>query len=119
MRPTAAIFLLLAACDGGDGSSTDQDPDDPRAICKDAPTVTWENFGEGFIKEACQPCHATTAIDRHDAPPTVFFDTEDDVWRWAPQVVDVTTGEAPTMPPQGGVSDEDRYLLEVWLTCAD
>ena len=114
--PTALLCLGLAACDGGDAPSKDVVPAEP-AVCEDAPTVTWDNFGAGFVIEACQPCHASATPDRHEAPVTVVFDTEDDAWLWAPQILDIATGEAPTMPPQGGVSDEDRYLLEVWLSC--
>jgi uncharacterized membrane protein len=110
------MSLLLGACGGPDATDAAPDGELP-AICADAPTVTWESFGAGFVKESCQPCHATTAPDRHDAPEVVAFDAEEDVWRWAPQVLHAVAGEPPTMPPQGGVSDDDRYLLEVWLTC--
>jgi hypothetical protein len=111
--------LLLAACGGGDAPADGEDTADLPAICEDAPVVTWDNFGAGFVKESCQPCHASTAAERHDAPDTVVFDTEHDVQLWSAQILDIATGESPTMPPQGGVSDDDRYLLEVWLTCAE
>jgi uncharacterized membrane protein len=114
MRP-AALFVLLAAC--GDDADSPPNGDEPPVLCADAPLVTWDNFGAGFVKESCQPCHASTAPDRHDAPATVSFDTEEDVWGWAPQILDLATGEAPAMPPQGGVDEDDRFLLEVWLTC--
>ena len=118
MRSLSILLLGLSACDGGGDFEPDTDPPaDLPALCDDAPTVTWDNFGEGFVIEACQACHASTALDRHDAPPTIVFDTEDQVRLLEDLVLEVATGEAPTMPPQGGVSDEDRYLLEVWLTC--
>lgn len=128
-------LLLLLGCargiaEGGedpapvDDSATDTDtppsddtgePVDP--ICVDAPVVTWNNFGEGFLVENCQACHASTAPNRHDAPESVTFDTEEDVRTWKDRILARAAGDAPTMPPMGGTSPDDRYLLEVWLTC--
>jgi hypothetical protein len=45
------------------------------------------------------------------------FDSEEDVWRVAPAILEMATGEEPLMPPRGGVPEDDRYRLEVWLTC--
>lgn len=86
-------------------------------LCVDAPVVTWNNFGEGFLIENCQACHASTAPNRHGAPENVTFDTEDDVRTWKDRILARAAGDAPTMPPMGGTSADDRYLLEVWLTC--
>jgi hypothetical protein len=36
---------------------------------------------------------------------------------WSDLILGVAVGQEPTMPPRGGVDEEDRYLLEVWLTC--
>ncbi|MFT6145500.1 MAG: cytochrome c5 [Myxococcota bacterium] len=87
-------------------------------ICDDAPPTTWDNFGAGFVTENCQSCHASTSIDRNGAPETVTFDSEDDLWANSPDVLDVTTGDLPRMPPQGGVSDSERERLEVLLQCS-
>lgn len=120
------IALVLLACEGDQEGGKDKDgPDDTGTpvteelpeICVDAPVVTYDNFGKGFVTEACQPCHASTTLDRHDAPDNIVFDTEQQVWIWSGTILEVATGEEPTMPPEGGVSDDDRYLLEVWLTC--
>lgn len=86
-------------------------------ICVDAPVATYANFGRGFLTQHCEVCHAATANDRHDAPETATFDTEEEVWAMADRILARAAGDAPTMPPQGGVSDDDRFLLEVWLTC--
>ena len=56
------LFLLLA-CTG--------DATDDTAVadaCADAPVVTYETFGAGFLLENCQSCHASTAPDRKGAP---------------------------------------------------
>jgi uncharacterized membrane protein len=110
------LFGVVAAGCTGEGAS-EPDTDGP-AICADAPVVTWDNFGAGFMTQHCQACHASTAPDRHGAPAEVVFDTEEDAWAWADRVLARAIGEGEaTMPPQGGVSEDDRYLLEVWLTC--
>ena len=104
---------LGSGCEGEPGTST---PD--ASFCDDAPQpVTWDNFGRSFVTERCQACHASATVDRQGAPEAVFFDTEEDVWRWADRVVAVAGPGEPLMPPQGGVEADDRYLLEVWLTC--
>lgn len=111
------LLLLVAplgasACDADGGAA----PAAP-AWCDEAPVTTWHNFGEGFLRESCQPCHASGAVDRHDAPGDVVFDTPEDVRRLRERVLSAATGFAPTMPPAGGVPGEARARLEVWLTC--
>lgn len=105
------LVALLGCGDKPTESVQDTSP------CADAPTVTWETWGEGFVTESCQSCHASTSPDRNGAPEDVIFDTEQDVLDRATAVLSVATGESPTMPPEGGVSDDDRALLEIWLTC--
>ena len=50
-------------------------------------------------------------------PPAVSFDTEEQVRGMAERILIVATGEQPLMPPQGGVPEDERYRLEVLLTC--
>jgi uncharacterized membrane protein len=100
-----AALWLLAGC----GAEAE--------LCADAPVTTYDNFGAGFLTQSCTTCHSSSTLDRHGAPPAVVFDSEEDVWAQADRILSVTVGEAPTMPPQGGVTDDDRYRLEVWLTC--
>lgn len=115
-------WLLLLACSGeGDTAAADD-----TGLCGTAPIVTWETFGAGFVTENCQTCHASTAPNRYDAPEEVTFDTVDRVWalrdrvlaRVVEAVEDEDTGTT-LMPPMGGTSEDDRYLLEVWLSCAE
>ncbi len=111
MRAGWALLIALAACDGGEGDAT------PDPLCDGAPVTTWDNFAAGFVTQNCQGCHAASAPDRHDAPVDVTFDTEEEALRWADRVLATATGDEPSMPPRGGVSDDDRYRLEVWLSC--
>jgi len=106
--------ITFAAC-----APEDTDDEAVDALCDGAPVTTWDNFGAGFLKENCQPCHASTVAvdDRQLAPVDVTFDTEADVWPLAEQILLQATGDEPAMPPRGGVTEDDRYRLEVWLTC--
>ncbi len=104
------IALLLLACGGAEVA-------EDTGFCAEAPVVTWETFGEGFLRENCQACHASTTVERLGAPEDVTFDTEADALRWRARILERAAGEAPTMPPQGGTDDEDRWRLRVWLAC--
>ncbi len=105
-----APLLLLGCADKGADSA------DP--FCADAPTVTWESRGEALITQWCQPCHASTAANRHGAPEGVTFDTEAEALSWRERILVVATGEDATMPPSITVPEDDRYALEVWARCA-
>ncbi len=120
------ILALLLACplrsEAEDDSSRPTDPDSgevttPTDPCAGQPTVTWANFGEGFMLGYCQPCHASDAPDRHGAPESVVFDTEADVILHAERIRARSLGEGASMPPGGGVPEADRELLEIWLEC--
>lgn len=108
---------------GGDGGSgtTDSgevlDDTGDTGFCADAPVVTWDNWGEGFIIERCQSCHASTSDNRNDAPEEVVFDTREETLAQAERILARASGEDATMPPEGGVTEDDKYLLTVWLTC--
>lgn len=109
-RLLALALLLAAACDK-DGGAADT------GLCEAAPVVTYANFGEGFMTQSCQPCHASTSANRYGAPESVVFDTHEDILDQADRILARSVGDDPQMPPSGGVSEDDRYLLEVWLTC--
>jgi len=99
--------------DTADTADSDTDP------CADVPVVTYNNFGEGFMTENCQGCHASTTADRYGAPESVIFDTVDDVWSRAERILERAAGDDASMPPAGGVSEDDRTKLEWWLICAE
>jgi hypothetical protein len=109
------------AADGGSdsGSSDSGGLDTASTFCDEGPTITWANFGNGFLIENCNGCHAATAVNRFGAPEDITFDTVDEVWAWATIVLAVATGDKPSMPPTGGVVDDDRLRLEYWLRCAE
>jgi len=103
--------------DSVDSGTPDIDTGELDPLCVDAPVVTWSSWGEGFVSQNCQSCHRSTSTDRRGAPEDIIFDTEEDALSQADRILARAAGNEPTMPPSGGVSEDDRYLLEVWLTC--
>jgi uncharacterized membrane protein len=100
------MLLLLVACrpvveDTGSG-------------CEDAPT--WDGFAHGFFTSYCDSCHAADTPDRQGAPTTVTFDTEAEAAAQA-ENVRRTVLDMQTMPPGGGVFDEDLVKLAAWVDC--
>jgi uncharacterized membrane protein len=87
------------------------------AECADLPAVSWESFGEGLVVEHCQPCHASTAENRHGAPASVTFDDEASVLAAKDRVLAVATGTDATMPPSIGMPEDDEARLYAWLAC--
>lgn len=114
------VAILWLGCAAGDSAGGDlaaggggEDP------CQGVPELTWRNWGQGFVTENCQGCHASTVTGerRQGAPTDVVFDTPAEVWSWATSIVAIATGEGAAMPPQGGVSEIDRERLRWWLEC--
>lgn len=114
----ALVVCALLGCDD-DATPRPDVVGDTSVIdwCESAPVLTWDNFGAGFLTENCQPCHARLSQARHDAPEDVNFDTREDVALHRPRILVRAIGDEPDMPPAGGVSIEDRALLEAWLHC--
>lgn len=126
------VVLIVAGC--GDKTSetaseettpadtaTDTAPPDTADTadpCEGLPVVNYNNFGKGFITENCQGCHASTAPDRYGAPESVTFDTVEEVWAWKDRILTRAADKDATMPPAGGVSQDDRTRLQWWLQCA-
>ncbi len=124
MKRTVPIScLLLTAGIGCSGRGDTAEPaggvDTGPVDCEDTPTVTYNSFGEGFMTENCQGCHASTAADRYGAPEGVTFDTVKEVWFWKDRILSRSVGDDSSMPPAGGVSEDDRTKLEWWLVCAE
>jgi uncharacterized membrane protein len=107
------LLLGLMACNKAD-TDTGEDP-----FCADKPVETYENFGQGFMLQNCQICHTTTVTGdaRNGAPESIHFDDEEDVAVQVAAILGVATGPSPIMPPSGGVSDDLRERLEIWLRC--
>ena len=106
------LLLLAVGCQSGT-AETGEVP----AHCSDAPVLTWANFGESFLTQYCQACHSASSPNRNGAPEDVRFDTEEEAWSWAEEILSVTTSTPPRMPPEGGVHEDDQQKLTWWLDC--
>jgi len=125
-------LILMLGCAGGedtdkDGSTSatddsgvlDSETDGGTVadeFCTDAPVVTYENWGEGFMVERCQSCHASGSVERNGAPAEISFDTHDAIVAQTDRIL-ARALDVGDMPPSGGVTEDDLYLLEVWLSC--
>ncbi len=105
------LFLLLMVACGEAEDTADT------GFCADAPVLTWDNFGDGFMTQHCQSCHASGSPSRQDAPEDITFDTEEQTLALADRILARATGDSATMPPEGGVHEDDRLKLEWWLSC--
>lgn len=106
----SVLLFLLACSDGEDTGASEVD-------CATAPEVDWGGFAHGFVTTYCVSCHSENNTDqRYGAPEGLDFDTEAEVYASGGRVR-VRTLEEQTMPPGGGVFEDDLQLLDVYLTC--
>jgi uncharacterized membrane protein len=115
MRSGWSCLLAAAAAIATIGCANREE----KVSCKDAPLLTYNNFGKSFIDFNCQGCHGSQVEGefRRGAPAEFAFDTVDDVWKHAEFILATSTGEDPIMPPSGGVFADDELRLQLWLTC--
>ena len=104
------MFFLLWACASGKANDTSS------IVCTSSDVPSYQEWTNGFLLSKCQPCHASTTTNRYGAPEQVTFDTYEQVDTWIESIAR-TVLEEETMPPSGGVTDEERALLELWLDC--
>ena len=100
------LFLLMLAC-------ASQTPD--TGPCAQ-PTVTWDSFGQSFLITHCQGCHASTSPQRYGAPEGISFDTQEQSAELQ-RSIERTVLDQESMPPAGGLNDDERELLAQWLAC--
>lgn len=106
--------LLLAGCPREAPSDTTETISP--AECASAPQVSWEGWAHGFMVTYCRSCHSADSPNRHGAPIGVDFDTEAQARANAAAIERSVLTDA-TMPVGGGIVEEDRELLRVWLGC--
>ncbi len=107
----AALAAALFACSSGDTIDTHPCP-------QGGTTLTYENFGQAFVDQWCEPCHASSAPSRNGAPPNVTFDTHAQVLQWRDRIFARAADNNSSMPPgPDGPPDDDRHKLADWLAC--
>ena len=127
------LGLLFAGC------SAASVPTPTKAACPtpDPMTLTWDNFGQGFMTQFCNDCHSSTLphSERNGAPLFHDYDTLMTVL-YIPEHIDEWAGAGPgatntMMPPEhcpsvpGGPVDrncpqptqQQREDLSTWLAC--
>lgn len=112
--------LLTVGCT--DGHDEGQSPSG--ATCPETSTLTWENFGEGFMTSYCNRCHSTTLTGaaRQGAPSDHNFDTAEQVGQQIDHIDAAAAGGLDavntSMPIGSPVPTEDeRRMLGEWLAC--
>ncbi len=76
--------------------------------------ITWDGWAHGFFVSYCGACHSATTPDRHGAPESVTFDTEEEAIAQA-SAIRAAVLDNGTMPIAAGVFPEDLERLRVWV----
>lgn len=113
LRAALVVVLALAGCEFGSG-----------AACPPESTLTYENFGRGFMESYCLRCHSRvlTGTGRRGAPVGMDFDTLERVRSYSFDI-DAAAGasvavENTQMPPDTPrPTAEERRRLGEWLAC--
>jgi uncharacterized membrane protein len=113
MRWTLAVSLLVAC---GEPEPEPVEETDAAPLCETGLDVTWDGWAAGFMLSQCQPCHASETPNRYGAPASVTFDSLEDCREQAGAIEDAVLTRA-SMPPAGGITDDERALLARWLDC--
>lgn len=120
------LLLALAASDIA-CESTHRDEGKPTgAVCPQTQTLTltYDNFGQGFLQKYCLRCHSESVAgaDRGGAPGDHNFDLHVDVMLLADHI-DEHAGSGPDatntiMPPSDPrPTMSERRQLSEWLAC--
>jgi hypothetical protein len=109
LRSSVVALLALAGC-AGDAAEP------PAPIPCDE--VGWSDYTEPLLTTWCTPCHSSTVPEenRRGAPVGVDFDTWAGAVQWADRIA-VRAGPGGTMPPAGGLTDDQRAGLARWVEC--
>ena len=107
--PIMALMVMLAACSG--------DKTDPVHTLEPVTdqVVTYETHIAPIMETRCLGCHSITrqGADRNGAPVGVNFDTYADMVQWSDRALARIL--AGTMPPGGGVTEEEQSSFQTWV----
>lgn len=120
LRPLLALGLLLTPLACGD----DEGGPPTGAVCPKSSTLTWDNFGKGFMDSYCVRCHSTklTGAARQGAPSDHNFDSVE-LLREEIDHTDEQAAAGPdavnTLMPIGAPTptEAERRQLGEWLAC--
>jgi uncharacterized membrane protein len=126
-----AVALLLCVLSSSCSSEDEGDPignQEPGpstgSTCPSQQTLTYENFGRGFLENYCTRCHSSelSGSARHGAPSGYDWDDIESV-RSHSAIIDKMAAAGPdavnmTMPPNAPRPTlEEREQLGEWLEC--
>ena len=116
LLPLCAL-VSLSACSGDSGPTVNTPFSEAR--CENGTDLTWETFGEPFMRDYCTSCHGSDLFGgaREGAPVDANFDDLDTVREFTAGVFERSAADNTTMPPENGPSLEERALLAEWLAC--
>ena len=95
-----------------------------QSTCPPGSTLTYDNFGKGFMERYCTACHdsALTGAARRGAPSFHDFDTLFGI-KAVSDHIDQTTAAGPAAINEGMPQDDpttttrERYQLGEWIAC--
>lgn len=119
MRSSRSILAVaLAVALLGCGSEGDDDDDDTGPTACEESILSYDNFGDPFMRNWCRGCHSSDLAEgmRQDAPTNVNFDTREGILVWRDRI-EFRALEQATMPPTAGPGDAEKALLREWLDC--
>ncbi len=111
-----AILLMLACSGTAKDTGSAPAAEVPPLDCAVEPDVTWDNWGHAHFTTQCQGCHASQTPNRYGAPAGIHFDTVDAVRAQKDRVYQRVLVDG-TMPPAGGLTPDEKKLLEILLAC--
>ncbi len=130
---TLSLAFVAVGCGGDEDYGPDEAPAvKPKPIGNEAPLppptslacprgtrLTYENFGQGFVRNFCNGCHAAQldTTQRAGAPLKVDFDTYQNVIVWRAGILAKAGANGAPMPPINNVPSLDRAMFAEWLNC--
>jgi cytochrome c5 len=117
-------ILGIVACSSSK-SDSDDDGAPTASLCPSNSTLTYENFGKGFMNSYCVSCHSSSLSGsaRQGAPSDHNFDSLEAIRETEAEHIDEEAAAGPShtntaMPPSGPKpSLDDRKKLGEWLAC--
>ena len=77
--------------------------------------VSYDDWTEGFFLGKCLPCHSEDMRETFGAPAIDMHSYDTILENMS--VIHTSIFESERMPPGGGLSEEERVLLEQWFAC--
>ena len=106
-----ALLVFLAAC----GDKVDPILEFDAGSAEDGEAVTYIEDVRPLLETHCLLCHSQSkqGFERNGAPININFDTYDGILAWIDQASQRI--QSGTMPPTGGIPEDERMLFQRWV----